>query len=253
MSQLNDSLQGALQFGGVEIDSNRIPKSSPTNCMDSCSHHFWVATGHSYTSLLVVPPSADLRPRRVLASIFDSSGEEINTISAEFPAGAVGTLELDNFMHRCKPQNGMQHGHLVVTTNPGSDPFLRLLSEGSSSIMAPTNCLDSNSASFFPIIISDVRHPYICLVNSSSEPVSVAIRLFVGKRSPEILSTVPALGSRVVSLALEFPGFIVPHSEREQRCYIRVRARTAGQVSAQIVEIDRLDESGARAQVSSVS
>lgn len=240
-------IQEALQF-----EKNRVVDKAE-NKVDSNSFHFWVARNNLFRSVLFVPPHLEDSSNRVLATLFDSSGEEINTISAEFPRAEVGMLELEHLMHRCKLESGIQHGHLAVSLGGRGVPFVRLLGDSSSSIMGAPEMFDSTGSAFFPLIFSDVRHSYLTIINTSSESGVLAVRLFVGKRSPEILCSVPARGSKIINLGMEFPDFVSLHSEREQRCYVRVRSRAAGKVGVQLIECDQLDESGVGCNFFSVS
>lgn len=168
--------------------------------------HFWVAAPPLYSSTLLVAPGIDTSGQRraqTRLEIFDLDGTQVNSVEVEFPASEVGFVELEPFTAALKMQGGVAHGHLKVTSPPGTRHLFRQTIGSSVVLYQDPVPVASRESSFIPVVIGGRREHMVVLVNAGEEEGQIACRLFYANRSPEWTLTVPANGSRVLSLENE--------------------------------------------------
>lgn len=168
--------------------------------------HFWVAAPPLYSSTLLVAPGIDTSGQgraQTRLEIFDLDGTQVNSVEVEFPASEVGFVELEPFTAALKMQGGVVHGHLKVTSPPGTRHLIRQTIGSSVVLYQDPVPVASRESSFIPVVIGGRREHMVVLVNAGEEEGQIACRLFYANRSPEWTLTVPANGSRVLSLENE--------------------------------------------------
>jgi hypothetical protein len=168
--------------------------------------HFWVAAPPLYSSTLLVAPGVDTSGQgraQTRLEIFDLDGTQVNSVDVEFPASEVGFVELEPFTSALKMQGGVAHGHLKVTSPPGTRHLFRQTIGSSVVLYQDPVPVASRESSFIPVVIGGRREHMVVLVNAGEEEGQIACRLFYANRSPEWTLTVPAHGSRVLSLENE--------------------------------------------------
>lgn len=205
--------------------------------------HFWVANPPFFASTLLVASAGDAaggdEPRVVTRlELFDADGDKVNDVTVEFPVGEVGVIDLEPFSQALKSQGGVSHGHLAVSSPDGTRHLCRQTIGGSVALLQDPLLTKGREASFTPLIIGARREHQIVLVNASSEPAQVAIRLFYGNRAPEWNLDIPANASRLVSLESELLSSTedVSWEKGAIQAYMRIAPRLQASVSCHVIE-----------------
>jgi hypothetical protein len=190
--------------------------------------HFWVANPPFFASTLLVASAGDIagedEPRVVTRlELFDADGDKVNDVTVEFPAGEVGVIDLEPFSQALKSQGGVSHGHLAVSSPDGTRHLCRQTIGGSVALLQDPLLTKGRDASFTPLIIGARREHQIVLVNASSEPAQVAIRLFYGN----LISLESELLSSTEDVSWE-KGAI--------QAYMRIAPRLQASVSCHVIE-----------------
>lgn len=232
------------------------PSIVPDQVIERSESHFWIACGPFFSTTLFVVHGApaDCGPYLVETGseqsgpaarpaeeptelrIFDAEGSLVNQVTVQFPERRVGVLELDHMMASCGFESGLQHGHLVVRSSPGTRHVCRINTAEDASFLAQPVRVRKGAGAFFPVTFATQRTSMLCFVNYGGEPASVRCRLFCGKRAPETVCTVPPHGSRVLNLEAEFPGMSIVAAGKEITGYVRFGTQSDHEVGVQLLE-----------------
>ncbi len=212
--------------------------SQTTALLSRTSSHLWVAAYPFVdTTLFMVPANPVMSPPEpVTAELYDADGNLANELAFEYPRGHAGVVELETVMGDCKLEGGFRHGHLVLRTPVGVSHYLRMNSREGAALIGEPVALGPERSGFFPLTIDDGRNYYVALVNHTKTPATVKCRLFCAKRSPEAMFTVPALGSRLLSLATQFAEYAELESGKQLQAYIRLSTKSDTTVGVQLIE-----------------
>lgn len=168
--------------------------------------HFWIANPPAFSSTIFVAAEDQAAlDGRIPTSleIFDIDGVKVNTVEVEFPAKEVGVIELEPFASALKMQGGIAHGHVRIRSPRGTRHVCRQTIGASVAVYQDPIPVRARESAFVPLVLGGRREHMLVLVNTSEEEGQLACRFFYGNRSPEWTLTIPALGSRVVSLENE--------------------------------------------------
>lgn len=203
--------------------------------------HFWVAAPPLFSSTLLVATGDDgasVGRAKTQLELFDLDGVQVNSVEVEFPAGQVGVVELEPFTAALKMQGGVAHGHLKVTSPIGTRHLYRQTIGSSVMVYQDPVSVKNRESSFIPVVIGGRREHMLVLVNSGEEEGQIACRLFYGNRSPEWTLTVPANGSRVLSIEND----MVTSTDQKAwekgalQAYLRFTGKQQSPISGQIIE-----------------
>lgn len=211
-----------------------------THTADVKIYNFWVASGPFFDSTIFLTPpdylsvienKSDIskfselpETYTSLIKFYDPDGSLVNEVECNFPSSQVGILELGPLMESCKYEAGIKHAQISVYSVNAIKAICRIFARQSATFMGELRAIDTMNRAFFPIAIGEGRTSLVAICNFSKESNAVRLKLFVGKRSPEILVQVPAGGTRLVSLEAEF-GEYIDRSPALQRGYIRASAK----------------------------
>lgn len=219
------------------VSSSAAPESG-------VSSHFWVSTFPYFeTTLVITPPlySLPLFSSTSSSSItsrlffYDADGKLINDSSLETSSGAVSMLELDQFLGGCKLESGLKHAHLIVRSPAGTGHHCRIQGREYAAMLGEPFRISAAKAGFFPVTFSTDRSNLLTLINYSMEEANLRCRLFLGKRCPEVVWSIPALGSRVINIEVEFREYAEAKEGQQLQAYLRVTTKSNG-LGAQLVE-----------------
>ncbi len=207
----------------------------------SVTSHFWVATPPFSTSTLLVAtePQGESGQRVCTRmELFDADGSKVNEVTVEFPASEVGVIEVEPFTQALKEQGGIAHGHLAVSSPAGTRHICRQSLGGCVTVLQDPLVTRGRENSFTPLIIGARREHQVVLVNTSSEPTQVGIRLYYGNRAPEWNVDVPGNASRLISLESELLGASDDRSWEKGavQAYLRIAPRLQGSVTCHLIE-----------------
>jgi hypothetical protein len=205
----------------------------------SITSHFWVcAYPFVETTLFIVPPHPRDSAIGVAskAELYDADGGVANEVELSFPPSQVGMLEMDTIMGGCKLESGLKHGHLVVQTAPGFSTYLRMHTREGGALLGEPASLGSDRSTFFPLTMDEGRNYYLAIVNHGKAQAHLKCRLFCAKRSPETLISVPALGSRIVSLESQFPDYSAADVGKQLQAYVRLSTKSDTVLGVQLLE-----------------
>ncbi|MBN8549301.1 MAG: hypothetical protein J0M12_08310 [Deltaproteobacteria bacterium] len=208
------------------------------NSNASLTSHFWVcAYPFVETTLFLVPA---LSPDAALASatsieLYDADGALSNEVELDFPAGQVGILELDSIMGGCKLESGLKHGHMLVRSPAGTSPYLRMHTREGAALIGEPAAFGADRSTFFPLTMDEGRSYYLTVVNHGKAQAALKCRLFCAKRSPETLISIPAFGSRVISLENEFAEYSA-ESGKQMQAYLRLSTKSETTLGVQLLE-----------------
>lgn len=203
--------------------------------------HFWVAAPPLYSSTLLVAPGVDatgLGRAKTRLEIFDLDGTLVNSVEVEFPCEEVGFVELEPFTAALKMQGGVAHGHLRVTSPQGTRHLFRQTIGSSVVLYQDPMPVAARESSFIPVVIGGRREHMVVLVNGGEEEGQIAFRLFYGNRSPEWTLTVPANGSRVLSLENELLATADQKiwEKGALQAYVRLSGKNQSSIGGHIIE-----------------
>lgn len=198
--------------------------------------HFWVVSSrYLQSALLLTPPLSLIQANyQVSLELFDADGCRAGSMQAEFPAGQLGVIELDPLMSGCKFESGMRHGRVRIECAQGARVVCRYFSSDSVSLAESASALSLDRSTFFPLHFSGDRSEILAVMNSGSELLDVRCRLFVGKRSPEVVWSVPAGGTRLFDLREEFSSLL--EAEPAVRGYVRISTKSIEGGALQFIE-----------------
>ncbi|MDC0358234.1 hypothetical protein OAO01_05400 [Oligoflexia bacterium] len=204
--------------------------------------HFWVCSFPFFeTTLFILPPvcseeSSCTSTFESLVSFFDADGSLINEVSVVVPKAEIGVLEVDQCMGSCKLEGGLKHGHIVVTSAPGSKHFCRMHTGEGAALLGEPTVLQKEQSNFFPLTFSEEKSSFLCVVNHGEEEAHLKCRLFLGKRTPDFSCSVPAFGSRVFNVESEFSEYTDISEGQLIQAYLRLSSRGSQPVGVLLVE-----------------
>ncbi len=200
--------------------------------------HFFVSSYPFFESsvFLSLPQVQQDSDRAVKLFVYDCSGSLVNELGIDFGLQSCGIVELDPLMEACKLESGFKHAHLEVEASPGTKVVSRIYSRNSACLMSAALNLSDRNSTFFPVLFSEERAPFLGLINSSAKEAQIRCRLYFGKRSPEIQYSVPARGSRLVSLLAEFSEYGIEQPQRSLHAYVRVSTSSNINCGVQLIE-----------------
>ena len=195
--------------------------------------HYWVVHSPYLESELFITKGSESASSAKLW-LFDCEGQLSNEMVIDHPLGESAVVELGSLMQGCRLKSGLSFGHLVVESSVGGGSLCRIHNNDSASILSSPRCVTEDNAAFLPISLGEERHSMLCLVNSSEEPTALTIRLLVGKRSPEVVMSVPGRGARLLHVQSEFQEYVGDISEGQG--YLRLRTKNKQSLGVQLIE-----------------
>lgn len=203
--------------------------------------HFWVAAPPLYSSTLLVAAGNDVSDGgrvKTDLEIYDLDGTQVNSVQVEFPAGEVGIIELEPYTSALKMQGGVAHGHVKVTSPPGTRHFCRQMIGASVALYQDPAQINYRESAFLPLIVGGRREHMLVLVNAGAEESQIACRLFYGNRSPEWALTVPGNGSRVISIENDLLATTDDRAWEKGalQSYLRLTGRHQSPIAGHIIE-----------------
>jgi hypothetical protein len=226
------------QAAGSQAESNEANTTS----------HFWVSTFPYFESTLVItPPISATAATSSKLLFYDADGQLVNESIIETGAQSVTQLELDQFLGGCKLESGLKHAHLVVQSPLGSGHHCRIHGREYAALLGEPFPISAAKAGFFPLTFSADRSSLLAIINFGAAEANLRCRLFLGKRCPEVVWSIPALGSRVINLEVEFREYTesketartqVQTGTREAQgaqAYLRVTTKSSG-LGVQLIE-----------------
>ena len=222
---------------GAESKSNSATAEStkPKEGDAETTSHFWVCSSQFLESSIILTglPGAD---GRATFELLDCDGALVNKIELQYAAGRPETFELDQLMGGCKIESGMAHGHLFVSSSPGTSHYLRMQSRSQAVLVGESSVISSRRSGFFPVSFSPKKCSFLTLVNLTTSETTVKCRLFCGKRMPEAYLILPPLGSRVMLLATQFAEYIPQDETDLVPGYNRLTVGGEHSIAAQLIE-----------------
>ncbi len=198
--------------------------------------HFWVASSSFFTSAVFIAPPYETDCDTTL-SLYDCDGALFKELKATFPKARVGAIELDQLLNECKLESGFKHAQLKLSSTAGTTHRLRMFNNESASTYQPATIVYDGDAEFYPLNLGKGLSNYLALTNPGDGEIGVKIRLFIGKRTPDIQCQLAAHASRIVHLETEFSEFIDNVvAAGEVRAYIRIVTRAADGVGLTLLE-----------------
>jgi hypothetical protein len=203
--------------------------------------HFWIANPPSFSSTLFVSAedqSATEGKISTALEIFDVDGVKVNTVDVEFPANEVGVIELEPFAAGLKMQGGIAHGHVRIRSPRGTRHLLRQSVGSSVSVYHDPAPVKARESAFIPVVLGGRREHMLVLVNASEEEGQIGCRFYYGNRSPEWTLTIPARGSRVLSIESEMLASADDRAWEKGalQAYLRLTGKHDAPISGHIIE-----------------
>lgn len=208
---------------------------------------FWICAGPFFESNLFFAPVVSASriagseagapaPLRLDIVLYDADGEIVNEVRFQPPADRVGILDVEPLMEACKYEGGLKHGTLSVSSTAPFTAFSRVFARQSAAVMDGLMNLSPAGRIFIPLSLAEGKKSLLTVVNYGNERASVKCKLFLARRSPEILCSLPAHGARVLSLEDEFveQGESLP--QNGVQAYLRVNSKTDDPVGIGIIE-----------------
>ena len=159
-------------------------------------------------------------------------------MQVEFPAGEVGIIELEPYTSALKMQGGVAHGHVKVTSPPGTRHLCRQMIGSSVTLYQDPVQIHYRESSFLPLIVGGRREHMLVLVNAGEEEAQIACRLFYGNRSPEWALAVPGNGSRIISVENDLLATTDDRAWEKGalQSYLRLTGRHQSPIAGHIIE-----------------
>lgn len=207
------------------------------------SAQFWVSSSPFFETVLFLSPglapqdaeAASISSVNYSVKLYDADGALVNEIAYQVAPTQVGILELHTLMEAVKYESGIKHGWVDVVSECPSKIYCRLHARSVATLMGELHSIGSQQRVCFPLSLGQHRSSYLAVVNFSKETSAVRCKLFVGKRSPEILLSIPGSGSRLISLDAEFPEY-KELTESIVQGYVRVSPRSDSPFGVQLIE-----------------
>lgn len=225
---------------GISSEDRR----SETSTSSLSTYHGWVCSGPFFETVLFVYCADRAIVRRmspganapIAFDVFDPDGYHCNRVEISAGYGTVTAIEWDPFLGSCKFEAGLKHAHIVARLPEGFRATSRLVSQQSGCLFGKATRLSTTTRAFMPVMLSRDRFPMLVLLNRSEVEATVRGRLFCGKRTPENVWSIPANGTRVLSIAHEFGDAIALEPEEQVQAYLRMGVRGEYEVGAQFIE-----------------
>lgn len=177
------------------------------------TYQYWIASTAFFDTALVIYPvyiSPDFNPqvsnsdRTIAVSFFDCDGEEVNKAVYTIEHSRVTVLELSVLMEGFKYEGGFKHGIISVKASPGIEVKCRIYSHSSATFLNPLPEIYRHQREFLPVRFSPDTKTLVVLANLTKDSNQVRAKLFLGKRSPESIFTIPSAGVRLICLEQDF-------------------------------------------------
>jgi len=228
------------------ISTNQSPRSSHTGV--SIERHLWICSSSFFESVLFLHSRSG---NPFTLHLYDADGELINKLSLNFPASQIGAIEVCDLLEGCKLESGLKHGHAVISGSEKDLVACRIQSREHGAMLPICHEFRLDQALFYPITVCDERSYILPLTNFGKAPMQVRCRLFLGKRTPEVMVTLPPLASRIISISSDFAEFLEPFAGKQTQCYVRLTSKDSAPIGAQLIE--RCQLSNARFAYSAVN
>jgi len=206
--------------------------------------HFWVSSYPFFETTLLVARAPGVCPEPSRAFFYDSDGALFNEVVIDFNQGAVGILELEQFLGGCKIEGGLKHAHLEVRSSPGASHYCRMHTRSGACLVGEAQAVSFRKATFFPIYLAESRSVLLTLVNHTTSVGNVRCRLYFGKRLPEMSYDIAPLGCRVISINTEFMDYLGGEAALNTLAYLRVSSTSDFDCGAQIIEVISHEKDG---------
>ena len=203
--------------------------------------HFWVSrSSFCFSTFLVAADSCGNLDQMVVVklSLYDAHGTFIEEFVVQFPECEVGLIELEPFLTGLKTQGGVAHGHLIVRSREGTRHFCRQQLGPQVDMVTTPRVLKSREMAFIPFLLGSQREHLIVIINTEPDVSQFVVRLMYGNRAPEWTMSVPALGSRIISLQHELLATFedVSWQRGVSQGYLRVSPRAQSSIVCQMIE-----------------
>jgi hypothetical protein len=199
-------------------------------------HRFWIGDAPFISTSLVLnrPPQATAQQESppLILTCFDCDGEIASESTINLGDTLFTRLPLSWFITKLKNQYGMRCGQLVLTGHDQTlAPLIEIKREKASTptVLPPLDYLETQGTCF-PYYYRPNVPSMIFLVNFSNSRSDIAVKFFIGNRSPEKIISIPPLGSRAFSPFGTF--YELLPKEGEAHGYLRLRVRTNTRIGA---------------------
>lgn len=199
--------------------------------------HLWVGSFPFIDSFLIISPDPGCEsPSSVSVRCFDPDGAFANEFSINIEPGAPGLIEIEPLLGSIKLEGGMKHAHLEIECPIGVQVLTRLVSREGAVLLGEPSVIDEHRSAFFPVQVLNEHSSMLCIVNAGDETSNLKCRLFLGSRTPDISLSIPARGSRIISLEAEFSEYLQAERGKIQQVYTRLGTRGGAPLTVQLFE-----------------
>lgn len=222
-----------MQFKEVQSEQSSETKS----------YKYWVASSNFFETSLVFYPvynnrllkQENLTQLSASAEIFDCDGKSVNKIQCSFDNNKVSVLEMASLLEGLKYEAGIKHGFVELKTSSNLSVQCRINSHSSAAVLGDLDEISRYQKAFLPLRLGESTNTLIVLANLSKDINSVKVKLFLGKRTPEVNVELAAGSVRLLSLADEFAECIENKSFAALG-YLRVASKNDLPFALQIIE-----------------
>lgn len=208
------------------------------------SAHFWVSSYPFFqSSLFFAPAPSGAEPAEVYLQLYDPDGMVFNELTVQPQFGSVGIVEMEPLLGACKLESGFKHAHLVVQSTNLVRAWTRIHGNISATLQSEPAEVSLHHTSFLPITLGEERTSLVALVNQSESAQNIRLRLYFGKRLPEVQVSIAARGARLVNIPVEF-GEYLPRDGRSYPAYIRISSVSDRPCGVQLVEVIKTEKEG---------
>lgn len=218
-----DTLDDGTEARG--IDSSNVDSPNSQGLLVTLRphiSHFWVSSSPFFSTTLLFEPLREA----VVVRLFDADGAQFNELSVHFESEQLshqnlGLLDLEPCMAACKFESGLKHARVEVASSQPITVLARIHSRDWASVIREAIPCSAMRKFIVPFFCHSEKTSIIAILNKLDQPVEVRGRLFIGKRSPEIIWNIPALGTRFFDTKQEFSEVIEQSAEAGQG-YVRL-------------------------------
>lgn len=206
----------------------------------------------SWLTLVGTDPQVDKQSARIL--VYDADGGECYREELALGLGDVRIISGADLLMAVKLESGLKHARVVVakdesssdqfagTKNLGMYGYTQFVTAEGARPYSPTvHLVRSHAGAYFPVLFGDRVSSLMTIMNSSLDAVIVSVWIdnregAIGARDDSNkLFSVPGRGTRIISLADEFP---IEDRRDLFMAPVRVKAkRTGAEVEIAITEI----------------
>ncbi|MGI6524760.1 MAG: hypothetical protein ACOX2O_05625 [Bdellovibrionota bacterium] len=206
---------------------------------------FWISTYPFFETTLYVLPCGESRGEvaQTFLTFFDPDGGVINKVKLQLPVGEIKKVDLNMLLGSCKIESGLRHAVMLVRSPLGTKHLCRISNGRNSSVCGELQIFSDERTAFLPLSFSEKMTSLIPIVNFSENEVKVRCGLFFGEKNHKLEVTIPAQGTRLISVDAELFEVLELGDDEKKMAYLRVSTRSVGQLGLQMLECLSIKES----------